>query len=257
MMRSGLTSVTFRQLGHEAIIDLAVKAGLDGIEWAGDVHAPPGDVKLAKEVRERTEEAGLHVASYGSYYRCVESIGGDDGFEPVLEVAVALGAPLIRVWPGRRGSAEANLEYRRLVEGNLKRVGDAAARARITIGLEFHGNTLTDTVESALELVQAVSRENVKLYWQAPRDVARDVCLESLNAVAPWLANLHVFHWESAAAKIVRRPLLSGFEFWKSYIDFANLLPGDRYALLEFVLGDDPDQFLEDAATLKRLLRGD
>jgi hypothetical protein len=250
MIRSGLTSVTFRQLGHEAIIELAAKAGLDGIEWAGDVHAPPGDAKLAKEVRERTEEAGLRVASYGSYYRCVESIGGDDGFEHVLEVAVALGAPLIRVWPGRRGSVEANLEYRRLVGENLKRVGDTAARARITIGLEFHSNTLTDTVESALELVQTVSRENVKLYWQPSRDVR----LESLNAVAPWLANLHVFHWESAAPKIVRKPLLDGYTFWKSCIDFADQLPGDRYALLEFVRGDDPDQFLEDAATLKRLL---
>ena len=53
--------------------------------------------------------AGLVVAAYGSYYR----VGHDDPapFESVLDTAVELGAPLVRIWAGRSGSAEADDAY--------------------------------------------------------------------------------------------------------------------------------------------------
>jgi hypothetical protein len=38
-------------------------------------------------------------------------------------------------------------------------------------------------------------------------------------------------------------------------INALSALDGDRFALLEFVRNDDPDQFLADAGTLKRLLQ--
>ncbi|NOZ22728.1 MAG: sugar phosphate isomerase/epimerase, partial [Planctomycetes bacterium] len=69
MIKAGICSVTFRDLSPEAIIELTVKAKLDGIEWGGDVHAPPESPPdaLAK-IREATEDAGLIVSSYGSYH---------------------------------------------------------------------------------------------------------------------------------------------------------------------------------------------
>ena len=50
MRKLGLLSVTFRSLPYQRIIELAVKAGLDGIEWGGDEHVPPGNLKLAQEI---------------------------------------------------------------------------------------------------------------------------------------------------------------------------------------------------------------
>ena len=96
-MKTGLTSVTFRQKSPEEIIALAKEAGLTGIEWGGDIHVPAGDTKTASEIGRKTREAGLAVLSYGSYYR------GDEGedFAPVLASAKALGAPVIRIWAGR------------------------------------------------------------------------------------------------------------------------------------------------------------
>jgi hypothetical protein len=44
MIQTGLVSITFRQLSPPAIIDLVRQAGLEGIEWGGDVHVPHGDL---------------------------------------------------------------------------------------------------------------------------------------------------------------------------------------------------------------------
>ena len=46
-VRAGLCSITFRSLDVATIIDLAVSAGLDGIEWGADVHVPVGDGRHA------------------------------------------------------------------------------------------------------------------------------------------------------------------------------------------------------------------
>ncbi len=40
MIKSGLVSITFRQLTCEQIVDLVSKAKLDAIEWGGDIHVP-------------------------------------------------------------------------------------------------------------------------------------------------------------------------------------------------------------------------
>src|SRR6476469_730727 len=108
MLRPGLFSVTFRQLSPPEIIALVGRAGLRGIEWGGDVHVPHGDVARAREVRDRTADAGLEVAAYGSYYRVAKSEADELPFERVLNTAQALGAPLIRVWAGKQGSAAAD-----------------------------------------------------------------------------------------------------------------------------------------------------
>jgi hypothetical protein len=51
--------VTFRSLEPAEIVKLADRAGLDGIEWGGDVHVPHGDVTKASEVYKMTSSMGL------------------------------------------------------------------------------------------------------------------------------------------------------------------------------------------------------
>ena len=60
--------MTFRKLAPEEIIALVAKSGLKGIEWGGDIHVRHGDLIQARKVCRLTEENGLTVASYGSYY---------------------------------------------------------------------------------------------------------------------------------------------------------------------------------------------
>jgi 3-dehydroshikimate dehydratase len=128
-IRSGLCSVTFRESSVDEVIALAVSAGLESIEWGGDVHVPPGDTDIARSVGERTRAAGLDVASLGSYYRCDDA--GD--FASTLSSAAALGAPRIRVWAGEKTSADATGDDRGTVTSNL----DTAALHASEYGIEL------------------------------------------------------------------------------------------------------------------------
>jgi len=253
MIHPGLVSVSFRTLTPPQIIALAVKAGLEAIEWGGDVHVPPGSPDTARQVRQATLEAGLTVSSYGSYYRAGPAADPQASFEAVLETAVHLGAPIIRVWAGNRGSAEAEAPYRGTVAADLGRIARLASEAGVTVSLEFHDGTLTDTVESTLSLLEEIGPE-VSTYWQPPHRATEAQRLAGLRLLGNLVTNLHVFHWSLQAGTMVRHPLSEGVPQWKRRLAWAGALPGDRFALLEFVRNDDPAQLLEDAQTMKRLL---
>lgn len=252
MIRSGLVSITFRQLDAAAVIAVARRAQLSGIEWGGDVHVPHGDAERAKIVRSMTEDAGLTVASYGSYYRAGEapSIKHPD-FADVLKAAKALGAPVIRVWAGNQPSGKAGEVYRKAVIDDSVRIARMAESEDIKIAFEYHMNTLTDTSVSAVNLLNQAGHPNLSCYWQPPVDLDAAAAQEGLQAISPWLSHIHVFYWPRTQE---RRPLSEGSAQWRSYFDLIQAVPGDRYAMLEFVLRDDPEQAVNDAMTLNRLL---
>jgi len=246
MIRSGLVSITFRQLSVERIVELVAEAGLDGIEWGGDIHVPHGDLARAREVRGLCERASLVVASYGSYYR----LGSGEAFEAVLATACEMAAPTVRVWAGEKGSADADAAYRERIAGESRLVADAAARKGIVVAFEFHGETLTDTSGSALSLLSAADHDNLRCYWQSVvgEDAAANV--ESLRALAGHLGNVHVFHWDGDR----RCALAEGQDHWRRYLPEIAAAGGDRFAMLEFVRDDEPAAFAADAATLKQWL---
>lgn len=252
MIFSGLVSVTFRQLAPVDIVALVRQAGLRGIEWGGDIHVPHGDTDRAGEVRERTESAGLHVAAYGSYYKAGVSEGAGLAFGRVLDTAVALGAPVIRIWAGGAGSAATGAEQRAAVTADCRRIAELAAAARIGVVLEFHGGTLTDTTESTTQLLREAGHANLTTCWQPPIDLGPAACLAGLELLRGQLANLHVFQWKHATTE--RRPLSEGTAVWRDYLAAAQTASGDRYALLEFVERDAPECFLRDAAVLRSWL---
>jgi len=248
MIRSGLVSITFRKLSPEAIIDLVARARLDGIEWGGDVHVPHGDTVRAREVAAMTTAAGLQVSSYGSYYR--SGVEQDFTFSQVLDTAVALGAPLVRIWAGDRGSDQADDDWRTQVVRDTREACVAAAEAGVRVAFEFHRNTLTDDSASAVDLVRRVDHPELSLYWQPLTGLSDRQLGDSLRAVLPFLANLHVFHWGPEGE---RRPVAEGRDRWNSLLSEVQRVDGttDRWALIEFVQADSPAVFLEDARTLR------
>ena len=253
MIRPGLVSISFRKLTTIEIIALCVRAGLQGIEWGGDVHVPHGDADVARDVAQATVAAGLSVAAYGSYYRVGETQDNPE-FADALASAQALGAPTIRVWPGKRGSADADAAYRSQVVGDLQRIASMAAEAGIAVACEFHGGTLTDTNDSALAMYQEANHPNLLAYWQPMVGHPLSYCVDGLTALLPRLSNLHLFHWAVQDGKRVREPLATGTDRCAQYLAVADQAQGDRWALLEFVRDDDPEQLVADAATLCALL---
>jgi 3-dehydroshikimate dehydratase len=248
MLRSGMVSITFRKLSPRRIVDLVAQAGLEGIEWGGDIHVPHGDLAVAREVRRMTEDSGIRVPSYGSYYRV--GLGEPAPFEDVLATASELGAPVIRVWAGAKGSAETAPAERGRVEQDSLRVASLAAKAGVAIAYEYHGNTLTDTLESAQSLLKASASAGVKTYWQPRGSATREDNLRELRAVLPHLSHVHCFAWRGST----RLPLAEGSADWKEYLAMASLAGGERAVHIEFVKDDSPEAFLEDARTLKNWL---
>lgn len=249
MILPGLTSVTFRDLSVEEIVDLAAKAGLHGIEWGGDIHVPHGDRSAARKAANITSDAGLLVSSYGSYYYVcgVEAID----FTEVVDTAIELGAPGIRVWPGQKGSAEVDESYWSQFVEEARQIGDQALEAGLTVSFEFHRHSLTGTNESALKLLKTIDHPSIKTYWQPPVGETVEYSLEGLSAILPWLTNVHVY---KLLPDCTRLPLEDGREDWKTYFKAMEASGRDHFALLEFVRDDSPEAFMEDAAVLKSLL---
>ncbi len=254
----GLCSITFRALPPEAVITLAAECGLAGIEWGADIHVRPHDRAGARAVAARCRDTGLAIASYGSYVEAGSHITGQN-FADVLEAAQALGAPNIRIWAGQRGcsSAEASLETRNAAAHALHDMAAKAATLGISLSLEFHPHTLNDGAEASLALIAAARHPNLHTYWQPRPGIALDEAEAELDALAPHLSHLHVFHWKASGE---RQPLAEGADFWRPLLTRVSAMPTPhgrpRFALLEFVSGDDPDALRRDAKTLCNWLDG-
>ena len=243
-MKTGLTSVTFRQKSPEEIIALAKEAGLTGIEWGGDIHVPAGDTKTASEIGRKTREAGLAVLSYGSYYR------GDEGedFAPVLASAKALGAPVIRIWAGRKPLEESSPEEVKALAGRIREAAEMAQEEGMDLALEYHRGTATQTVSGALELLKEIRARTVTCYWQPNPELTKEEHLAEIDALLPFLSNIHVFSWTKES---LRLPLAAGKDCWLSYLNRIREGGKNRALILEFVKDDSPEQFRADAKSLK------
>ena len=254
-IQAGMVSVTFRSHTVRQIVELAAKAHLGAIEWGGDVHVPHGDLAAAREARRMCADSGLAVSAYGSYFRSSAGLG--PSVDAVLDTAAELGASMIRVWAGTRGSREAGDGERAAVVEQLGVCCDRAAERNLIVATEFHAGTLTDDVDSCLRLLDEVNRPNLRTFWQPPNGMGSGESLAGLRRVRDRLAHLHVFHWNPDDRH--RCPLADGADRWPKYLQEAAAQSSAdgvlRYASLEFVRDDDVDQFRRDALTLRAWVR--
>ena len=259
MWKTGLTSISFRKLSPGEIIDLTVRAGLDGIEWGSDGHLLPGKTREAADIAAATRAAGLEVLSVGSYWRAGETEAGDGSAE--LALCQAMGTKMLRVWAGHAGSLAAEGEARARTVAALQKLCDMASPLGITVATEYHANTLTDNLPSALRMLREVGRENLRSYWQPVVWDTDDANASALAALLPQAANIHVFAWTPEGKSIRRHPLADAEGPWAQYIallrDYDAAHPGtDRCFMLEFVKDDDPANCVTDAAVLNRWIKG-
>jgi 3-dehydroshikimate dehydratase len=258
MIKTGLCSLTLGTLSVEEVVDIVKQAGLDGIEWWGKDHVPHGDIKTAKLARKLTSEAGLKVSSYGSYYRAGVSEEEGLSFQNVLDTALALGAPTIRIWAGDKNYEDATPEFIKQVIDDTIRIADMAADKDISITFEYHGGTLTDRNDTAIKFASQILHPNVFFSWQSPHGYPVEYCLEGLEDILERLSTIHVYHWTvdktAGSIKNVRHPLAHGSDRWKKYVNLIKTSKRDHYMLLEFVKNDSPEQVIADAKILKKLV---
>lgn len=244
-MKTGLVSVTFRNLKPEEIITLVSKAKLDAIEWGADVHVP--DEQTARRVKRMCEENGIRTPSYGSYYRC--GVTKED-FARTAEAAAELGSSVIRVWAGTLSSEEADDFAREKVVLSARKAAEKAKEYGMKIAFEFHNGTLTDYGDSAVKLIEEIGCENAGLYWQPLAMHSDEVNLENLNIVLPKLCNLHVFGNQTATIAMEESE-----KFWdrcRRILDKNGIMDKEHTAYLEFVKNGSEEQFFRDAECVKK-----
>ena len=248
MIKSSLCSVTFRKLKPEKIIQLVSQAGLEAIEWGGDIHVPPDQQKQAKEISLETKRNGLLVSEYGSYYVAGEN-NSNDLRKSILDTAEILETNTVRVWAGNTGSAATKEEQRRKIEDDLSIMVYLASERNLRIATEFHQNTLTDTADSTIQLLNHIP--GLFTLWQPPEGWTDQQNLESLKCLNNRIANFHVYKLDSNRNRL---PLSYGEREWTNWLSILDQEDIHRYATLEFVINDDPEKFLEDAGVLNKIL---
>ena len=252
MLYPGLVSITFRDLRPLEIVALVQQAGGKSIEWGGDAHVPPGDEATARTVRQMTEDAGLMVSAYGSYYRLQPDDEEEHPFAAVLASAIEVGAPVIRLWAGSQSPDALTAEERREIALRVRNIADQAAAENIQIAFEYHSRTLTETTGATLEFMHAVNHANVGLFWQPRNGWLLDENMIGLKRTADWITNVHCFHWWPTSKD--RLPLVAGEANWKHYLDDIATLNGDHHVSIEFVRDGHSEQYLRDARVLNQWL---
>lgn len=249
MKRAGLTSVTFRNLNPDDIIQAAVQAQLQGIEWGSDVHVLPGKLKEAADVARKCRAAGLEVIAYGAYYKLCQGHSPETDFGTLAETAKALEAPLIRIWAGRTPSALADDAFFQAAAEETRACCCIAAKAGLEVAFEYHRKSLTDCRQSALRLLKAVDCPNLKTYWQPNPEISVSENQKELQAMLPWLRHVHVFSWLPDNQRLA---LSEGNAAWQSWLKD---IPEEVWLSLEFVKEDSLSQFYQDAETLRSWLK--
>jgi 3-dehydroshikimate dehydratase len=254
----GLCSVTFRSLPADEVVDVARRAGVEGIEWGADVHAPPGGGPALEALGARSRDAGLVVVSYGSYLGMAPPDDDDASAVPaVLDSADALGAPMVRIWTEFGVTPTSSDADRRRVSERTAALVDRITDRGLLAALEFHPATLTETATSTNQLLDALGRPGLRTHWQPDPALPVEAALAELARVAPHLAHLHTFTWGPRGIDD-RRPLADGEPLWLRALALAEHdgapLPGRRYALCEYVRHDEPEQLVADVRVLLRWL---
>ena len=240
MLNLGLTSVTFNSLSPAEIIDYCKNAGVGVIEWAGRTHAIAGEPDGAREIKRLSDEAGILISSYGSYYKCGTYEDAATEFSKHIEIAKILGAKTIRIWTGTKNFADADSEYIEKIVAELRLMSDMAKKEGIEIGCEFHNGTITNTRESSLRVCEMVGRDNFGMYFQYDPRVDIEENMRTLKDFLPILKNVHVFN---VTPEIKRNSISDEFgrSLWEGFVEILKENNKDANLILEFL----PDPTLE------------
>jgi hypothetical protein len=160
------------------------------------------------------------------------------------------------VWAGETGSDRADSTTRQQVVTALRALADQAADRGLELAVEHHPDTLSDTAEMTLRLLDEVGSDAVSTYWQPGIGQSSADALAELRTIVDAAPNrlsaVHVFAWWPAHE---RHPLRTRADLWRPALELIGSAAPRCDVMLEFVPGDSADVLAEEAGTLRDLLR--
>ena len=245
MFKTGLASVSFRNLPVGEIIKLTVKSGLSAIEWGSDVHAPKDDAGKLKRIKEQMDAAGIYTSSYGTYFRIGETT--TDELSEYVSAANALGTKILRLWCGRKNYGDMTEKEQKAIIEESKKAAMIAERAGVVLCMECHNNSFTNCIDGAIHLMRDVDSEAFRMYWQPSPLFDEKTNIEYAEKISAYTYNIHVFN-RSASGPF---PLSQGISTWKKYL---SCFDGSQHLLLEFMPDGSQGSLPREALALRQLI---
>ena len=245
--RLGLVSVSFRSHTPQDILTAMNRAGLDCIEWGGDIHAPAEDMEKVGLLAVLQKEYGVICSSYGSYFRI--GVSPLEELPSVVAAAKTLGTNIIRLWAGNEGSAAYTGQKKEDFFSECRKIANIGVENNVIFCLECHNWTYTDTKETALELMEAVDSPNFRMYWQPNQFKSIEENIAYAKLLAPYTEHIHVFNWKGEQ----KMPLGEAVDVWKRYL---TAFDTNKTLLLEFMPDGDIHSLEREAAALRRIVEG-
>lgn len=241
----GICSVSFREHSPEEVIKAVSHAGLDCIEWGSDVHAPFNDEERLEEIAKLQKEYNIKCLSYGTYFHIMQ-----DSLELLpayIKAAKMLGASVLRLWCGTKGSAQYSDDEKAGLIDECKKAAQIAKENGVVLCMESHPDSFTDNAKSSLELIEKVNSCHFKMYWQTNTKGDVELALKEARLLSPHTVNIHVAWWLNSK----HLPLSEGASVWDKYLrEFSD----EKSLLLEFMHDGKIESLQEEAQSLKTIV---
>ena len=247
MFKTGLVSISFRQLSVDELIRYTKEAGLSAIEWGSDSHAPYDDMEKIEYIARAQKEAGLYCSSYGTYFTIGEH--DTDELRGYIAAARVLGTNVLRLWCGTKNYSELTKEEREFIISESKKAAKIAEEEGVIFCMECHLNSFTHSLAGALDLMRSVNSESFRMYWQPGIYESQETNLAYARGIAPYTVNVHVNHFDMS---VKQHPLEEGREIWEKYIA---CFDGSQHLLIEHIPDRNPEHLAIEAGTLNSIAK--
>jgi len=163
-----------------------------------------------------------------------------------IEPARLLGTNIIRLWCGDRKPEHYSPEELEKMYEDCRSLAAIGQENGVVFCMECHDWTLTETKESALALMQAVSSPHFRMYWQPNQWVSEEENLAFAEQLHSYAEHIHVFNWKGRD----KYPLSGAAEIWKQYL---RKFSPDRCLLLEHMYDERLETLQQEAQTLAKI----
>lgn len=255
-MKAGLCTIALQKLSVFDAIDAAKKAGAEAVEiWGKPPHMPyPIDMDHCARIRAHAAGQGIVIAAYGSYLNAgntVEINGVTLTAAGEVSIARALGAPCMRIWPGKKEQKDSTADDIDAVIAAIRSIGDAASAANITVVLERHCGTITSAWGGIDDLMRRIAHPSVHLNYQIPYPASADEydtrSVRDYTSLLAFAKHIHLQNYIRDTVKNPKRTSLADGIVDYSRFGAAAAAAGYRgYAMIEFL----PDNAGHDGSVL-------
>lgn len=233
-MKAGFCTNVFKSDEMEYAIRRLAELGYDGLEF-WQQYLDNVDIKWLKDLMDELKLETAQVCPYfnftGTEEEWKESINLAKRY---IGIALTLNCKRIRIFTGHiAGSSATDIQWEMGIKG-VRELCDLGLEHNLDFILEMHYDSLMDTSDNALRLIEGVDRPNLKINLQVPID-GEDI-FYSAQKLGKYTAHLHAHNWITRDGKINYTFLDSGEIDFERFIKTLQEEGFDGYISIEHAL---------------------